>query len=537
MDGRLTLSPHPAVRLAEDPTWSEDPLGDRNWQFQYHSLRFVSDLFPAWRTTGDARYLDRALFLLRDWIRDNPRSAPASPFSWNDHSTAWRTIVLACALEIRPGAGWLRDALAEHGRTLASDAFYVRHGNHALNQDRGLLAAGCALGRTDWQRLAARRLAALVVESIDRQGVTNEQAVFYEWYNFDNYREAEERLRQCDVPVPAAFARVDRMPDFLAHSTLPDGTHTTLGDTPRSGLHAIPGTVAEFVATAGASGPRPERPFARYDAGFVFGRTGWGESRPFRDEAAYSLRFGPGRAWHGHDDGASVTLYGYGSRLVDDPGTFTLNYDAWRDFAIGRSAHNVVTVDGLAYSPSTRTRLVHALSGETRDDLLVTNGGYPGVDLRRRVLFSRALGYLVVEDRVTAGATRTFRQLWHLEPGSAPRVDGATVRTTRSGGNVTIVQLAARPRTTVVEGRRRPVQGWISERVGSRIAAPTVEASLTGRSARYLTVVVPTAGPDVSVSISHVVLRGSSWSFRIDIDGVGEQVSATAEGSTISPLP
>ena len=92
-------------------------------------------------------------------LRDNPRGAGRSAFAWNDHSTAIRTFVLACAAVVAPKANWIRAALRTHAATLADPGFYVRHGNHALNQSRGLLAAGCILGRRDWQRLAADRIA------------------------------------------------------------------------------------------------------------------------------------------------------------------------------------------------------------------------------------------------------------------------------------------------------------------------------------------------------------------------------------------
>ena len=108
---------------------------------------------------------------------------------------------------VAPKTAWVRDALRTHGAVLADPAFYVDHGNHALNQSRGLLAAGCILGRRDWQRLAARRIAALLAESVDRQGVTNEQSVYYQLYNLEAYRAAADRLRGmrhgCSSGVPA----------------------------------------------------------------------------------------------------------------------------------------------------------------------------------------------------------------------------------------------------------------------------------------------------------------------------------------------
>ena len=174
-----------------------------------------------------------------------------SPFSWNDHSTAIRTWVLACAAVVAPRAAWVREALRVHGNVLADPDFYVNHGNHALNQSRGLLAAGCILGRRDWQRLAARRIAALIVESVDRQGVTNEQSVYYQVYNLQAYRAAAERLRACGVDVPRSFRRLNSTPDLLTHATLPDGTYVTLGNTSHNKAIPIPGTTAAYAASKG----------------------------------------------------------------------------------------------------------------------------------------------------------------------------------------------------------------------------------------------------------------------------------------------
>src|SRR3990172_1052477 len=254
---RYTFPAFPTVPLPSNPTWAEDPLHNNSWLYHYHSLTFVWSLTTAWVETGDHRYLDRALFLLNDWYRDNPRSAPRSPYSWNDHATARRAMVYACAFELMAPRTGMRSALAVHGRTLADPAFYRREGNHALNQDIGLLEAGCVFRRSDWTSLAADRINDLIGRSIDGQGATNEQAIYYELYNYERYRYAEQRLAECGQTVGGTFERVDLMPAFLAHATLPNGTYAPLGDTSARNAKVIPGTPAEFAATKGASGPKP----------------------------------------------------------------------------------------------------------------------------------------------------------------------------------------------------------------------------------------------------------------------------------------
>ena len=536
MAGTLLLSRHRPARLPRNPTWGENPFQDQNWKFQYHSLRFVWDLFEAWRITRDKDYRDRGLFLLRDWLRDNPPGAGRSDFSWNDHSTAIRTWVLACAAVVAPKTAWIRDALRTHGAVLADPAFYVDHGNHALNQSRGLLAAGCILGRRDWQRLAARRIATLLAESVDAEGVTNEQSIYYQLYNMEAYRAAADRLRACGMAVPRAFRRLDKMTDLLTHATLPDGTYATLGDTAHGEAESVPGTTAAYAASGGREGPPPTERFAVFDAGFAFGRTGWGIARRFEDEIVWSARFGPGRAYHGHLDHGAVTLYGYGRRLVDDPGLFSANVNQWRRFAISRSAHNVITVDGIDYSASSKATLARSTTATTHDDLTIVDPGYPGVVLRRRVVFSHGLGWLLVDDRARSASSRVYRQLWHLMPGSDPRRQGWSVRTRQEEGNLVIFQLETPTGIRLIEGRRSPLQGWYSTSLNKRKRAPTVEAEMRGRNARYVTLLVPLPNRDAHVRFGDSSVNGSRIRFTLAVDGRRERVDIHGHTVTIAPL-
>ena len=536
MDGTLKLSRHAPTRLRRNPTWSENPYGDVNWQFQYHSLRFVWDLFEAWRITRTERYRDRGLFLVRDWVRDNPPGGGRSPFSWNDHSTAIRTWVLACAAVVAPKAAWIREALRVHGSVLADPDFYVDHGNHALNQSRGLLAAGCILGRRDWQRLAARRMGSLIVESVDRQGVTNEQSVYYQFYNLQAYRAAADRLRACGRDVPRSFRRLDLMPDLLTHATLPDGTYVTLGDTSHNRAAWIPGTTAAYAASKGQEGPLPAQRSAVFDAGFAFGRTGWGIARPFDQEVAFSARFGPGRRHHGHLDHGAVTLYGYGRRLVDDPGQFSANFTQWRRFAMSRAAHNVITVDDVAYESSSTATISGVRMTPTHVDLTIHDPGYEGVDLKRRVVFSHGVGWLLIDDHATSEVTRTYRQLWHLLPGSKPKRIGSTVRTRQDGGNVAILQLRAPDRTRIVKGGRSPLQGWYSKTLNKWKRAPTIEAIRTGRSVRYVTLLVPIRRADSVVRVTGLAIDGPRVQFQLNVDGRREGVVIGRKDVTLTTL-
>ena len=420
MAGRYKLGHHPVVTLGLRPTWGEDPLHDRNWREKLQMLRFVMALMIEWQDSGGRGYRDRALTLVRSWIAHNPRSDPASGYSWGDHATAWRTITLVCIARMLPRTDWLVQAIATHGAVLADPAFYIGRGNHALNQAIGLLDAGCYLGRTDWQRLAAKRMGTLVANSISSQGVSNEQAIRYDLYDYLRFTAARDHLRACGYPVPRDFERVRRMPTFLAHATRPDGRYETLGDTTDREATRIAGTPAEFAATGGTEGVKPSAEVAVFKRGYAFGRTGWGEDRPFEDEAFFSLSFGGGMTLHGHDDGGSVTLYALGTQMLVDPGYGDYNASAWSGFFGSRRAHNTVVAAGLRSRASRDTLLERSSITARSAELVVRVQAYDGARIRRRVIFSRESGYLVVEDTIESSVARTWRQLWHLREGSRP---------------------------------------------------------------------------------------------------------------------
>ena len=173
-----------------------------NWKFQYHSLRFV------WGSVGGvARYPRQGLprpgpVSLRDCGRDNPPGAGRSAYSWNDHSTAIWTWVLACAAAVAPMAF----GSATHFGAMAL-CWPTRRSTFITATTRSIRAVGCsppgaswvaAIGNA-WRRTGSPRLLA---ESVDRQGVTNEQSIYYQLYNFEAYRAAAERLRACGMGVP-----------------------------------------------------------------------------------------------------------------------------------------------------------------------------------------------------------------------------------------------------------------------------------------------------------------------------------------------
>jgi hypothetical protein len=533
LEHRYILPPHPAVSLPAVLTWREDPFHDNNWRFQFHALGYVVTLLERGAETGDGRYVARATELVRSWLASNPREAPPSSYSWYDHSTALRARVLVCVAGVIGLKPWLRAGLVLHGEVL-SDRDEWSPGNHGTDQMIGLLDIGCLLGRQDWRSLAADRIHMFMRTNVDAEGVSIEQAVGYQHYTWMRFEAARELLRRCDQPVGDAFARHALMPRMLAHATLPNREYELLGDTLGGPAPIIQGTIAEYAATAGASGPKPRATDARYSAGFLFARTGWGETRRFANEVAWTMRYGPARIQHGHLDHGSLTLYGFGRRLLLDPGLYQYESTALRRWIISRSAHNVVTADRpfiLAHSPLLRfTRRPSSI------DVVVDVNAHQGIEHQRRVIFSRRLHYLVVEDRLSSQRSSVFKQLWHLREGADPTRTRGEVATHARLGNVLIRQLIGGGTTRFVTGSSDPPQGWVSYRYNEIIPAPMVEVERTGRSARYLTLIVPSARPDPSVTVDVSSIRVAGFTLTIRTPRGAERLRATRDGVEIIPL-
>jgi hypothetical protein len=107
-------------------------------------------------------------------------------------------------------------------------------------------------------------------------------------------------------------------------------------------------------------------------------------------------------------------------------------------------------------------------------------------------------------------------------------------RSTRS--NVLIVQVIAPTAARLVTGATRPIQGWVSHRRDQRLPAPVLESRRSGRSARFLTLLVPYATARPTVTVSNVKLLSGAYALTVSINGRKERIQAGYSASKISPV-
>lgn len=531
LDDRFSWGPYRDTKVGDgngDIDWSSDPHDRVSWLMWLNAFRWLGSVVTA-AGEGDVEARDHALAIVADWMRDHPRD-------WSDNliateATMHRTNMILCLREAieDPRSGrlpnefaWLDEALTAHGEFLAEH--YSGHGNHGVNESVGLVGAGVVLGRDDLVEVAVARLREVLPIAIDDQGANNEQTTGYVLLNHDLWQRARRTLAAGQV-APDLEAEIDtrlhELATFLAHATNSLGFHHQIGDSERRAFEPLAGTAHEYIATGGASGRPPEQRVAVYDKGYVLGRSGWGEgARPLQQETAYSLRFGPRRAMHGHDDKTSITFMARGRDVLIDPGLGETTRDAWEAYFKGPEAHNALVTDGMA---NIQTRLVSVDTGQAGADVFrVQDQPAEGVVRTRDAMFLTDPDLLLVVDRATSATSRPFRQLWHLPAGERAALS-STARVGPADGSheTAIIPLRIEGRSPqgelrTVTGATDPVQGWHWHTLFKKLPAPVVWREHHGPGTVMATAVVPTdRGERVRVRADDSPNGGTRWSITV----------------------
>jgi hypothetical protein len=521
MAGRLTIAPFPAVTIDPhrdgDLNWAQNPFRNPTWEVDFQNGQWIEALVEAYLAGGpDAQaYRDRARALLRGWLSHVP-GANKSPDT------------LICSAEAFPGQAWIHDPIP--GLLDYYAAHWDGAWNHGLKQDLQLLTAGCAYPAqafggqpVKWRDHARQQMIDSfepnpLGPAVDAQGVTNEQSTGYANFDLGLWTTAEQDLAACGSSLPGWItARIAQIPTFLAMATQPDGTLAQIGDTYVTGPRNRPGTPLQYAATRGAAGTPPTQRVAVYQAGYVFGRSGWS---PFGDQSFYSLRFGPGRQVHGHDDHMGLTYYARGRDLIVNAGHDGYANTPYRAYLLSPEANSVLVMPGVPFDSTAPTRLLRDRAGPDGQFFEFGDTAFGGRPRYRSVYVDQDPDLVLVLDRAS-GAAR-YQQLWHLDPGlTVTTVTRSYAVATAPGTELEIRQIPL-PGQQIPAASTQVTRGWVSHAALQRIPAPVVTMTRTGRSAAILTLIAPTA-PGVPVTAA--VSGASRGWYRLRVQIGGRQLS------------
>lgn len=418
-EGKLRIFSYPRVEFKTNPfsweSFAEEDFTDTGF-FYLHSLKWVDTLLIEASKGNDAA-ASFAAEVVSDWSAQNKKNIDSwkqNEHVWDGHTVALRTTTLVALSEFRPTEEWLFDDIKNHVETLKSefDGFW----NHGLVQSLALAGASCRVGDAAGLSLGLERISGCFAEMIDDEGCINEQAPEYARYIERILRTTIEfyKLNQIEGIEPLLHKK-ELIREFIAHSLQPNGEFVELGDSSRRRPNLMQNSPIEYVFSNGTQGTAiPNHKI--YNQGFVFGRSGFGNYRHIDLETYYSLRFGPARIIHGHNDHFSLTYWAKGRRAVVDPGHVGYTPGFARNYVRKHESHNTLVVVGEKHDWSANTELVEAQTSDHWQSYSLEDRGYSQVPRRRSVCFTDCGPFALLDTAVPDSGVKHFSQRWNISP-------------------------------------------------------------------------------------------------------------------------
>jgi hypothetical protein len=465
------------------------------WELSRHQFLVTAGL--AYRTTGDEKYAEAFVSLIRSWMLANP---PGFGINWaSSLEAALRIVSWSWALFLFRGSGRVtEDLFEEMAAGIGAHASHIerylsRHSSpntHLTGEALGLFYAGVLFPEN---RLAVRWRAvgqAILEEQIHIQvlpdGAHFEQSTTYQRYTIEIYLHYLILAERNGIKVSTIVGeRVQAMLDMLLALRRPDGGMPAIGDSDGGSLLPMvprgPGDPRGLFATAAVHfgradyawaaeglqpealwffGPRALERFASRDAappegtsrafvdgGYVVMRSGWS-----RDSHQLIFDAGPLgcplTGGHGHADLLSVQVSPFGEPCIVDPGTYGYSIDpGLRSHFRGTSAHATVLVDGQGQAEPSgafrwrqrpAARLRRFLSEPAFDFADGSHEAYSRfpdpVVHRRRVVFVRSPGYWVIADDLSGLREHRVELRFQFSPLPVVLLADSWVRAEVSGG-------------------------------------------------------------------------------------------------------
>ncbi len=541
------------VTLGPRLPWHEDFKTGRRWPrrychtIEYNELDRPSDVKVPWELsrcqhftllgqaywlTGDERFAREFVDEVTDWIEANPF---AYGVNWAcPMDVALRAIGWIWGFYFLAGAAACGDstfrsrflrALFLHGEFVAKNLELSDvNGNHYLVDALGLLVVGSFFQQTGkgarWLAKGERIMIEEVVAQVTEDGVDFEQSIAYHRLALEAFLTSLLLLRlHGRRPAEALTTRVERMLEFVAAYTKPDGRVPLIGDADDGRIQKLglqPVGDHRYLLAAGAAlfgrgdfkaaasrfwqesfwylGPggldafeqlaTPPAPSASvsFPAGGFYVMRGPG-AHLIVDCAEVGMR---GRGVHGHSDVLSFELYLDGANLVTDCGAYLYTASReWRNRFRSTAFHNVVQVDDEEIN-----RLVHPdelfrlrddaqprdvvwRPSDTVDYFCASHSGYerlsPPVSSRREIALDKRTGLVVFRDHLAGKGRRRLVWRFHLDPAVSAHAVERDVRL-MAAGRTAWLALVDEPDDLATHLD----DGWVSPRYGVKVPATVV---------------------------------------------------------------
>jgi hypothetical protein len=530
---------YPLPHLAWPLSWQEDPYHEAYWEFYFYGLRPEATLLYEWEQTGYAPYMEKLIAILRSYAAyDRTRSENRVTFD-NNHTSAYRAMELvnlyvklkiagALPKDLEEG---LARSLAKLGGFLAEARHFEADFNHGFNEGAALLLLADNFphmpGAAGWRTLALERLKAMLANTIDADGVEVENSPFYQVYVLGLVYQIAQWAKRYEPTLAAPYSEAaTKMLRYTAEITQPNGYLPMLGATATTYMPSqdpnVYGPMAaadpefDFAFTRGAKGtPPPDGTVLFPVSGQLVMRSPLGAGANLPNQTYVTFNAGTYRTSHSDLDALGITMYSNGSTVLPTSGLYTYTEEPWLEYFHGTRSDNTVVVDGKDQAQGSAQAGSHgAAAGATWASGL--SGLYAGVVHHRTIVVLRQ-GLVLVLDDLAGSTAHSYAQAWHMAPGSTVRVSGADAHVTNAAGTPTLTIGQGDPSGLTVRsvsGATDPIQGWYSNGYGAKQPGWALEATRTGTSALFTTLLA--AGP-YAAQTSTVTESAIPGGHRVDV--------------------
>lgn len=415
--GRVTLPPH-SVWDGDYTDWVADPFNDRNWRFQFHTLRWINPyLWDALAGNEESQHEWKRI--VHSWAQHNtPPHHALDDYAWMDMTDGNRAIQISIGAPLITNEDdWYIELLVQHRNWLFDDTNIVP-GNHGLHQNLGLFVVATVLHDESGIHKAIQRLTDQIIEAFDIDGLNEEGSVGYHQMNLIWWHQAEKRLKLEGHSFPdEAAQRLDKAGRTLGFLLLPDGTMPQIGDgnrgKARGGLHPFLDQVIK-----GKTQEKGTPTYQHFENGFTVFRSGWGQTRPLNEESHTIVRHGRDLERHSHNDRGSIHIYTHGRRWITDGGFHSYQQnDPDRIYTKSRLAHSLIDLRHQSHNISGDVPVLLSEHTDQLHSVETLDDNFDTATWKRRVVFLPEQRIWVVWDRVQSDAEELIQQQWLIDIG------------------------------------------------------------------------------------------------------------------------
>lgn len=405
-DGRpivVRLPPAAPFTVGRIPasSWRRPPVADPTWRMNYQGLMWMKPLARRAAQDGQLRSLNALVLQAISFHRYNPDPG-SNAYGWDEGTSLRRLETLNCLYALTRNAS-LRISMGMNVSVLTGRRYYGPPNgpvhNHGLMANLQLIRAAELLdNQPAWRRKAVSRIVAEAPLAFSSKGFSYEQSSAYQGGNASLWEQAAVALEKTSGQAASARkvrATVSRAWWVYSFMTEPDRMIPQVGDSDE-----VVGRPRDLGSNRGLLDPR---------TGWAVGRWGWTN----RNAPHYTVRFGPARRAHGHEDRAGgVTWSIKGVRVLVGPGRYSYDKsNMYAKYQVRPDGQNVAIPHGGTVRGGTST--ISSRYRSTNHVFTVKDTVY-GRRHTRGVTVSSNLPRLVVSDQF-AGVAR-WRQHWHLDP-------------------------------------------------------------------------------------------------------------------------